>query len=376
MRVAEGLAAGILQPIPAIVVLHAFESGEQGKAMGIFGFGVVLAPAVGPSVGGVLVEWFGWRSIFFVVTPFCAVAIGDGGPLPAGRRARRRAGQPRRRPARRRRPRPDRRRRAGAPERHGPPARGDGSSSACSCCLQRRRDGRLRRAPAARRPAADGARAVRRTAPFAMGGLVAFIYGMALFGSTYLVPVFMQLALDLPPSQAGAVLLPAGLVLAVTIPLAGRLADRAAGEPPGQLRPAAARRLVLPDAQRRAGDSARPDHALGGRGADRSRLRAAFAQPRLDARPARTRSSRRARARSISCASSAARSASAWSATSSTGACGRMRPIRSPLSTRPSPWSARSPRWRCSRRGAWGRRASPTRRMPDRRCFPRIRAAP
>src|SRR4051812_36338931 len=75
MRVAEGLAAGILQPIPAIVVLHAFGAGERGKAMGIFGFGVVLAPAVGPSVGGILVEWFGWRSIFFVVTPFCIVAI-------------------------------------------------------------------------------------------------------------------------------------------------------------------------------------------------------------------------------------------------------------------------------------------------------------
>jgi predicted MFS family arabinose efflux permease len=59
-----------------------------------------------------------------------------------------------------------------------------------------------------------------------MGGCVAFIYGMALFGSTYLVPVFMQIALKLPPSQAGAVLLPAGLVLVVTIPLAGRLADR------------------------------------------------------------------------------------------------------------------------------------------------------
>jgi predicted MFS family arabinose efflux permease len=51
---------------------------------------------------------------------------------------------------------------------------------------------------------------------------------MALFGSTYLVPVFMQEALHLPPSQAGAVLLPAGIVLAVTIPLAGRLADRIA----------------------------------------------------------------------------------------------------------------------------------------------------
>ena len=75
MRVVEGLAAGILQPIPAIIILHAFGSGERGKAMGIFGFGVVLAPAIGPSVGGILVEWFGWRSIFFVVTPFCVFAL-------------------------------------------------------------------------------------------------------------------------------------------------------------------------------------------------------------------------------------------------------------------------------------------------------------
>jgi len=35
--------------------------------MGIFGMGVVLAPALGPSIGGLLVEHFGWRSIFFVV---------------------------------------------------------------------------------------------------------------------------------------------------------------------------------------------------------------------------------------------------------------------------------------------------------------------
>src|SRR6476659_10179443 len=75
MRVAEGLAAGVLQPIPAIVILHAFARGEQGKAMGIFGFGVVLAPALGPSIGGILVEAFGWRSIFFVVTPFCVLAM-------------------------------------------------------------------------------------------------------------------------------------------------------------------------------------------------------------------------------------------------------------------------------------------------------------
>ena len=186
MRVAEGLAAGVLQPIPAIVILHAFGAGEHGKAMGIFGFGVVLAPAVGPSVGGILVEWWGWRSIFFVVAPFCASrschtalpAVGSPGSVTSA--ARRRF---------------------------------DGSASACRARRARVMNGmvqlhaarstlglalhRLRRVAArfiVRQRAAQAADGVRpvRASRLRMGGTVAFIYGMALFGSTYLVPVFMQ----------------------------------------------------------------------------------------------------------------------------------------------------------------------------------------
>ena len=47
-RVAEGLAAGVVQPIPAIIILRAFEPHEQGRASGIFGMGVVLATCDGP----------------------------------------------------------------------------------------------------------------------------------------------------------------------------------------------------------------------------------------------------------------------------------------------------------------------------------------
>ena len=225
MRVAEGLAAGVLQPIPAIIILRSFEPGEQGRAMGIFGFGVVLAPAVGPSLGGVLVEWFGWRSIFFVVVPFCVAA------LVLARRY-----LPVTAPG------------GVAANRNGAPldVRGLVLIAVAVLCVL---NGLVALHAAARGPAlallVGGAVAVglfiaqqhRAAQPlmrlelfshraFAMGGWVAFIYGMALFGSTYLVPVFMQIALQLPPSQAGAVLLPAGLVLAVVIPLAGRMADR------------------------------------------------------------------------------------------------------------------------------------------------------
>jgi predicted MFS family arabinose efflux permease len=58
--------------------------------------------------------------------------------------------------------------------------------------------------------------------PFAMGTVVAFTYGIALFGSTYLIPVYLQLGLGLSPSHVGGLLLPAGLVLAATIAIVAR----------------------------------------------------------------------------------------------------------------------------------------------------------
>jgi predicted MFS family arabinose efflux permease len=61
---------------------------------------------------------------------------------------------------------------------------------------------------------------------FAMGALVSFTYGIALFGSTYLLPVYMQMGLALSPSYIGAALLPAGILLAVTIAAVGRLSNR------------------------------------------------------------------------------------------------------------------------------------------------------
>jgi len=227
MRVAEGLAAGVLQPIPAIIVMRTFATEEQGKALGIFGFGVLLAPAIGPSVGGVLVEWFGWRSIFFVVVPFCVVALLlTRRFLPVTAPGKVAAGQA--------------------------PGRFDWAGlalvSASLLCLinglVHLRDPQLWRAAlllgiSGASVAAFIRRQHRVATPLIPNGLfrqgalgpacvVALFYGMALFGSTYLVPVFMQTALHLPPSLAGSVLFPAGLMLALTNPITGRIADRVA----------------------------------------------------------------------------------------------------------------------------------------------------
>jgi EmrB/QacA subfamily drug resistance transporter len=221
MRVAEGLACGIVQPIPAIQILRAFERREQGRAMGIFGFGVVLAPALGPSVGGFLVEHFGWRSIFFIMVPFCVTVL-----VMAHRLLAVFATESEARPL----------------DWRGLLLAGLAIVGILNGLVRLRTDVPLALTlilPGAACLIAFIVYQLRAQHPlmnmtlfrypqFAMGALVAFIYGMGLFGSTYLLPVFMQIGLHYSPSQAGLVLLPAGGVLAVTIWLGGRLVDRIA----------------------------------------------------------------------------------------------------------------------------------------------------
>ncbi|MFO1245929.1 MAG: MFS transporter [Ramlibacter sp.] len=227
-RVAEGLAAGVVQPIPAIIILRAFEPHEQGRASGFFGMGVVLAPAIGPSIGGVLVDLFGWRSIFFMVVPFCLASIYMAYRFvpvtsPGGVATHR-----------------------GAPlDWRGLLLGATGTLCLLNGLVQLHGGGSLQAglllAGAAlalvafvawqRRLMATGREALMNLGlfshrQFAMGSIVAFIYGTALFGSTYLLPVYMQMGLQLSASHVGTILLPSGLVLAVTIAVVGRLADR------------------------------------------------------------------------------------------------------------------------------------------------------
>ncbi|RZJ25391.1 MAG: MFS transporter [Haliea sp.] len=226
-RVAEGLAAGVVQPIPSIIILRAFEPNEQGRASGLFGMGVVLAPAIGPSIGGVLVDLFGWRSIFFMVVPFCLASLWLAWKFvptstPGGAMASR----------------------GNVLDWRGLVLGTGGTLCLLNGLVALHGGGGGAAALLAGAVLAFGAFIVwqrRRLATgheplmnltlfssrsFAMGSIVAFIYGTALFGSTYLLPVYMQLGLGLSPSYVGTILLPAGFILAVTIALVGRLADR------------------------------------------------------------------------------------------------------------------------------------------------------
>jgi len=69
-RVVQGGAAGIVQPLAMIMLFKVFPPEKRGAAMGIYGVGVVLAPALGPWIGGVLMDAFDWRFVFY-----CRVAL-------------------------------------------------------------------------------------------------------------------------------------------------------------------------------------------------------------------------------------------------------------------------------------------------------------
>ncbi len=64
-----------MMPLMMTTILDVFQPHERGKYMGIFGLVIGLAPAIGPTLSGYLVEYFNWRSLFHVVAPIAAVTF-------------------------------------------------------------------------------------------------------------------------------------------------------------------------------------------------------------------------------------------------------------------------------------------------------------
>ena len=74
-RVMQGAAGGALQPISQAVLLESFPPAKRGIAMGVFGMGVVVAPIVGPTLGGWITDEYSWRWIFYINLPMGLLAI-------------------------------------------------------------------------------------------------------------------------------------------------------------------------------------------------------------------------------------------------------------------------------------------------------------
>jgi MFS transporter, DHA2 family, multidrug resistance protein len=74
-RIAQGLTGGVLQPVSQAVMLEAFPPAQRGKAMGFWGLGIVVAPMLGPVLGGWLTDNYSWRWVFYVNIPVGIISI-------------------------------------------------------------------------------------------------------------------------------------------------------------------------------------------------------------------------------------------------------------------------------------------------------------
>lgn len=221
-RIGQGAMAGLMQPMGMYLVFRIFPRNRRGQAMGIYGMGVILAPALGPVLGGFLVDQLDWRFVMFAPVPVTLAGVFMAWrflPVPVSRPA---------------------------------PYRFDlpglvllGATIGLSLDTLNRLqqlsghegwilvEGLLAamllvlfvvRERKARHPLVNID--LLRNSSFVYANLGAMALGLALFGSTYLVPLFVQTSLGFSATQAGLLMLPAGIVLGMTFPLAGRLADR------------------------------------------------------------------------------------------------------------------------------------------------------
>ncbi|MFH4902201.1 MDR family MFS transporter [Staphylococcus cohnii] len=74
-RVLQAAGAGIMMPLMQTILFLTFPKEKRGTAMGLFGLVIAFAPAIGPTLSGILVEHFTWRSVFYVVFPIAIIII-------------------------------------------------------------------------------------------------------------------------------------------------------------------------------------------------------------------------------------------------------------------------------------------------------------
>lgn len=74
-RVLQGAGGGALQPISQAILLESFPPKRRGVAMAVFGVGVVVAPIIGPTLGGWITDNYSWRWVFYLNLPIGILSV-------------------------------------------------------------------------------------------------------------------------------------------------------------------------------------------------------------------------------------------------------------------------------------------------------------
>jgi DHA2 family multidrug resistance protein len=223
-RIIQGLGGGVLITVSQAILRETFPVEEQGVAMGVYGMGVVLAPAIGPTLGGWLTDQYSWPWIFYVNVPIGVLNL-----LLVSRFI------------------------------HDPPylVREKGEIDWLGLALMTVGLGALQlmleqgerddwfsssfivtlavvsaagliffiwREMVARRPAVD--LRILRNSSFASATAIGGVLGMGLYGSLFLLPLFLQNLLGYSAMLSGLALMPRSLAMAVVMPIGGRFYNK------------------------------------------------------------------------------------------------------------------------------------------------------
>lgn len=74
-RIIQGIGGSMLLPNAMIIIVANFSGSKRATALGLFSAMAAAGSALGPTVGGYLIDIFNWRAVFFSVTPFCLAGI-------------------------------------------------------------------------------------------------------------------------------------------------------------------------------------------------------------------------------------------------------------------------------------------------------------
>ncbi len=224
-RVIQGIGGGSLIPLSLAIIRETFPREEQGTAMGIYGLGVVLGPAFGPTLGGWLINHYSWPWIFYINIPVGIISL---------LMVRRFIQDP-----------PYLKREKGKIDFVGLGllilalgalqimlAKGRQNSWFASDFIKYLAAISLTglllfiwRELTTDKPAVN--LRILKDINFASGTLIGGILGIGLYGSLFLLPMFLQLLMGYSALSSGIALIPRSIAMAITMPLAGRIYNRA-----------------------------------------------------------------------------------------------------------------------------------------------------